>query len=139
MRRSVDVPAAGVEQDGIVGAIGAGVFMTDSRQARAEQIKRILGETIGEASLQWEPRPTGVFDTHGASVVRIKAEQRIHEVLEAEAHAAAQEQREADIQMIKESAIFTVLRCCASSNSEQRQKNIEAIRAAPLVTEGGGK
>ena len=33
------------------------------------EIKRIIGEAIGEASMCWEPRPTGVFLSDRASSI----------------------------------------------------------------------
>lgn len=37
---------------------------------RASNPRRIIGEAIGEASLLWEPKPTGVFNsTEGAALI----------------------------------------------------------------------
>jgi hypothetical protein len=54
------------------------------------ELRRIIGEAVGEASLQWEPKPTGVFDSDGAVGVIDRTvhaiDQRIQE-LEAQAVA----------------------------------------------------
>lgn len=50
--------------------------MNRSRQ----EVQRIIGEAVGEASLQWRPVPTGVFDSDGASALvgRVVAELEPH-------------------------------------------------------------
>jgi hypothetical protein len=32
-------------------------------------LRRIIGEAVGEASLQWEPKPSGIFDSSAASAL----------------------------------------------------------------------
>lgn len=38
----------------------------------SSEIYHAVFEAIGEASMQWSPRPTGVFDSEGASRVAVK-------------------------------------------------------------------
>lgn len=49
-------------------------------------LSRIIGEAIGEASLQWDPKPTGVFDSGGASAL---VDRTVRLLEEREAQAAA--------------------------------------------------
>ena len=62
---------------------------------KAALIKTILGEAVGEASLQWQPRPTGVFDSTGASMVVDKTFKRIMAVFQETLTLAHQQGREA--------------------------------------------
>ena len=64
--------------------------MTSPAQEAAQELDRILGETVGEASLCWEPTPTGVFDTHLASVCRNRAYERVMALVTRTAEAVRQ-------------------------------------------------
>lgn len=66
-----DKCGAGFTGVGISG-ITAGHFNTRPTAERGideEKLVKIIGEAIGEASLCWEPKPKGVFDSHYASAI----------------------------------------------------------------------
>jgi hypothetical protein len=66
------------------------------------ELRRIIGEAVGEASLQWDPKPTGVFDSDGAVGVIDRTvhaiDQRIQEL---EAQAAAMRE---DVKAVRDGA-----------------------------------
>jgi hypothetical protein len=48
----------------------------------SSEIYHTVWESIGQASMQWDPRPTGVFDSSGASKIAVGLCLKIAEELE---------------------------------------------------------
>jgi len=54
--------------------------MTTNRFADASTIEEVVGQLAGAASVCWEPKPTGVFDSTEASLCVDDALARIREL-----------------------------------------------------------
>ncbi len=60
------------------------------------KLKTLIFEALGEASLQWEPKPTGVFDSTGAIKVGEKLYTEIDAMLDYVIERAVELSRQTD-------------------------------------------